>query len=303
MKQEENISLSRWLQGQLSAAEEQELAKTHDLEQLRATLRAQESLELETVDSADLWQQMSSQFDQPKPETKATWVRVLWFIIGMIVGFSTLYLLFGDSSDKIKTEQAQTIEHSFADNSKVILAPDSRLSFDDKNWSTNRHVKLSGQAYFEVNKGTEFSVETKAGTVTVLGTKFEVWQRAHQMRVTCTEGKVKVSNKQQSASETITIGQEILLNNGDLSNVAKSEAETAQFLSGRQEYDQITVEELLAELGRFYDLDILPKGINLQEAYSGILILDDLDRCLKLLSTSMSWDYDLEQQKLQITTQ
>ena len=77
------------------------------------------------------------------------------------------------------------------DNSKVILNANSTLSFNKNNWNENRNLNLNGEAYFKVEKGSDFVVETKEGKVTVLGTQFNVKTDTDFFEVICYEGKVK----------------------------------------------------------------------------------------------------------------
>ncbi len=83
---------------------------------------------------------------------------------------------------------------TLADGSFVRLAPESRL----QDWSTNasRRVALSGRAFFAVAHDADrpFTVETEAGAVRVLGTRFELSQAQEDLRAVVVEGRVAVSN-------------------------------------------------------------------------------------------------------------
>ncbi len=83
---------------------------------------------------------------------------------------------------------------TLGDGSFVRLAPDSRL----RAWSTvaSRRVALSGRAFFAVSHDSDrpFTVETEAGVVRVLGTRFELSQSQGNLRTVVLEGRVAVSN-------------------------------------------------------------------------------------------------------------
>ncbi|MCK5649972.1 MAG: FecR domain-containing protein, partial [Gemmatimonadetes bacterium] len=83
---------------------------------------------------------------------------------------------------------------TLGDGSFVRLAPDSRL----RAWSTvaSRRVALSGRAFFAVSHDSDrpFTVETEAGVVRVLGTRFELSQSQQNLRTVVVEGRVAVSN-------------------------------------------------------------------------------------------------------------
>lgn len=64
-----------------------------------------------------------------------------------------------------------------ADGTKVMLGAGSKLTYPQKFSGSNREVKLSGQAFFNVSpdKSHPFIVKTKKMDVTVMGTSFEIF--------------------------------------------------------------------------------------------------------------------------------
>lgn len=80
------------------------------------------------------------------------------------------------------------------DGSKVILNSNSELRFE-KEWTAHktRLVQLQGEAFFEIAKQTthnDFVVQTAKGAIQVLGTSFNVSQRADLLEVALLEGEV-----------------------------------------------------------------------------------------------------------------
>ena len=76
-----------------------------------------------------------------------------------------------------QTANGERTQGALPDGSTFVLNADSRLSYDKNNWGTARKISLTGEAFFSVQKGAVFSVETPTGSVQVLGTKFNVWSR------------------------------------------------------------------------------------------------------------------------------
>ncbi len=95
---------------------------------------------------------------------------------------------------ELMTGPGETSTVQLADGSVVRLAPESRLSFraDER-----REVWLEGTAYFAVAKqeGRPFVVRTRAGSTTVLGTRFELQATTDRLRVVVVEGRVAVENE------------------------------------------------------------------------------------------------------------
>ena len=61
------------------------------------------------------------------------------------------------------------VEHDFIDNSRVILNDGSSIKYDERKWGSERMVELKGEAFFEVEAGQLFQVETINGVVQVFG--------------------------------------------------------------------------------------------------------------------------------------
>ena len=78
------------------------------------------------------------------------------------------------------------------DGSLVTMNSKSTIEFNPDSWESNRILNLSGEAYFKVKKGSQFTVNTTNGNVVVLGTEFNVNSSHNFFEVICYEGKVKV---------------------------------------------------------------------------------------------------------------
>jgi ferric-dicitrate binding protein FerR (iron transport regulator) len=102
------------------------------------------------------------------------------------------------------------------DSSKVWLNQGATISYNAADWATHREIQLEGEAYFDVKKGQRFTVHSKLGTVTVLGTTFTVSERKAIFSVACYTGKVAVTHagnevilkaKQAFSGETNQVSQ------------------------------------------------------------------------------------------------
>ncbi len=89
----------------------------------------------------------------------------------------------------------KTMSVKLPDNSTVILNSDSKISYYPLWWNISRNLYLSGEAWFGVKKGNRFTVNSKKGKTTVLGTTFNIYARLDAYRVVCITGKVKVESK------------------------------------------------------------------------------------------------------------
>jgi len=123
-----------------------------------------------------------------------------------MAGAATVILLLSISFWQLFLVPAKTVQlaanygtvqtHLLPDGSKVILNANSTLTFKD-NWTSNRprEVKLTGEAFFEIKKKSiaePFIVQTNKGAIKVLGTSFNVRQRAQALEVALLEGRVEL---------------------------------------------------------------------------------------------------------------
>lgn len=95
------------------------------------------------------------------------------------------------------------------DSTKVMLAANSSLSYDKKNFGVEtRSVNVDGEAYFSVKRNEEkrFMVRMDRTYVTVLGTKFIVNTDKEQTSVSVESGKVAFAKHDGSQQVTLTAG-------------------------------------------------------------------------------------------------
>jgi transmembrane sensor len=88
------------------------------------------------------------------------------------------------------------------DSSEVTLNHTSRLVVDRQSGRKGRYVELEGEAFFRVRStGEPFVVETRAGTVRVLGTEFNVRVRGDRLEVAVVGGRVRVVGTTEVSDE------------------------------------------------------------------------------------------------------
>ena len=92
--------------------------------------------------------------------------------------------------------KAKIIHFTMFDGTKVWVNANSRLKFPRETFRNERRINLlSGEAYFEVAKyeGSKFFVDSKNGSIEVLGTKFNVNTSKNNFKTTLVEGRVKLT--------------------------------------------------------------------------------------------------------------
>jgi len=181
-------------------------------------------------------------------------------VLLMMAGFAVLK--FNDVEAYAARGTKSTV--TLPDGSVVSLNADTRLAYNKLTWGFNRSVSLEGEAFFEVEKGSTFAVNSPQGTTTVLGTSFNVYDRADAFTVKCSTGKVEVELEGEKKPVTLTPGNGVTKAEGNKAVPLTFEAATANtWIGGTIEYKNTPLRVVAAEVERQFDLviDLQPKEL------------------------------------------
>jgi transmembrane sensor len=169
----------------------------------------------------------------------------------------------GSGGRVYSTATGQTDSLQLADGTMVVLAPASKLTLARGYGSRARVVELNGEAFFDVKHDANrpFSVRAGAATIRDIGTAFVVRNTEGQtVRVAVTSGSVVLHASTKQAS------QGVVLQAGDLGLLDRSGQAVAQrgrvtdddiaFTSGRLVFADATLDEVAAQLDRWYGIKL-----------------------------------------------
>jgi len=292
MKNEKEIL--KWLNGDLSSEEIEDLKKSEGFETLEKIAHYASNMETPKVDAEAALDQFKAR-NKTKKETK---VRSLNFktlygvAAALVVLLTSAYFLFYATSTSFETRIAQTKTFQLPDDSEVVLNASSKITYNERKWAKKRALTLEGEAYFQVKKGQTFSVNTTDGVVKVLGTHFNVKQRKNYFEVSCFEGLVSVTHK----NETIKLpaGKTFRLINETMETVADSNAENPSWMQNESSFDRIPLDQVIAELQRQYDIKIKTKGVDTSKLFTGSFTHKDQKIALDAITIPLKLSYKLE---------
>ena len=175
----------------------------------------------------------------------------------------------------------QKTTFSLPDNSQVVLNSNSDIEYKKWNWSKNRSLTLTGEAYFKVAHGEKFEVVTKLGKVTVLGTQFNVKARANRFDVSCFEGKVKVNYN--NIEKVITKNQSVAFENDSEILIPNNALSNPTWISGELNFNSKKLTEILAEINREYNSNVSVETPNESQLFTGSIPTDNLENALKII--------------------
>ncbi|MCG8308076.1 MAG: FecR domain-containing protein [Cytophagales bacterium] len=197
------------------------------------------------------------------------------------------------------------------DGSKVILNSESRIEYLSVFEGESRTVRLSGEAFFEVerNEKLPFIVKTDVMDIRVLGTSFNVVALDRKKyKVSLARGQVEVLENVQNDGSIDKVmlfpGQAISYDPAALSftEITKFNPE-ADFgwKNGLIYFENASFEEVMNRLGSWYGVEFTIIGTPDKEwHYSGKFDNYALDNVLYALSFTGKFRYELEGKKVQI---
>lgn len=160
------------------------------------------------------------------------------------------------------------------DNSKVWLNAESSITFPIAFGPKERLVRVTGEVYFEIAKNETLPFRVSVGNdaaIEVLGTHFNVNAYNEQMQTTLLEGRVKLLKNQQSSSVILKPGQQAqvdqniqIINDVDLEKVMA-------WKNGLFNFDGASLEEVMGQLQRWYDVEVRYVGAAPKREFRGEL--------------------------------
>ena len=214
----------------------------------------------------------------------------------IIVLLTTSYFLFFSNETSFKTEFAQTKTFQLPDNSEVVLNSNSVVTFDKKKWESDRNLTLHGEAFFKVEKGKKFTVNTEIGEVTVLGTKFNVKERGNYFEVKTFEGLVSVAYKDTLVK--LPKGTIFKVINGKINAVNTFDINENSWLQKESNFKSTALRFVLKELENQFGYTIETKDIDLDILYSGGFTHTDVNIALQSVTIPLQLSYKIEDEKI-----
>ena len=283
-KMDENYELAKWLAGEMSEAELQAFLKTPAYETYHKIAEYSSQLEAPTFNSDQVFKNVIA---QPKKSAKVIALHQAWWFKIAAVFVLFLGLTFFYKTNISITETAgngtQTV-FTLPDHSSIVLNSGSEIDYNKWSWGQNRALQLSGEAYFKVAKGKKFEVNTHLGTVTVLGTQFNVKARNNRFDVTCYEGRVKVNYQNQEI--IITKGKRVSFENGLLIPIPDTMVLQPEWTLGELAFVNENFTAIIAELERQFDCNIDHTGVATSQLFTGRLPAKNLDDALQILAAA-----------------
>ncbi|WP_190809845.1 FecR family protein [Flagellimonas sp. S3867] len=283
--------IEKWLADELSTEESKAFEAMDDAPYLKGIVENASAFKASRFSKMDGYQQFKKHLELAKPQdAKIRWIRPLMRIASIfVVGFSMYYLFIYENLTTVETHIGEKVTVTLPDASTIHVNALSEIAYNEKKWNQKREITLEGEAFFDVAKGSKFNVVTTSGTVTVLGTEFNVKQRKNLFEVRCFEGKVQVVAGAHEA--TLLEGDNLRFFNGSISK-GKNTFSVAQWTKNISNFQRVEVSEVFAELERQYKVGVALENVNTKQLFSGGFVHDNLENALKSITEPLNLDYE-----------
>ena len=285
---------ARWLSGELTPEEKQQLQGSEETGELEAIIKATDQFELPKYDAEAAY----SQFKKKQPITTKPTATIrpinIRPLLAVAATFAILFLgyQFWNNRAVVSTAQmASTLNHTLPDQSEILLNDGSSIKYERSTWENDRTVALIGEAFFQVQKGSSFQVKTANGIVEVLGTQFNVRAWGDKLHVECYEGSVKVISRQQAT--TLTANQSVNIVNGQMDELQSVNHQQPLWSSGNSRFHEENINQVFAELERQYNITVEAPTMN--RTFSGSFRHDSLESALKAICKPMQLEYSISE--------
>lgn len=191
---------------------------------------------------------------------------------------------------------------NLSDGTKVWLNSKSSLKYPVEFDNSKRTVMLEGEAYFEVKKDIKrpFTVRTKEGNITVMGTHFNVssYPEDNNFVTTLSEGKIKVSDFEASKKETVILqpGQQSSVKKNGALTVTQVDPEVfTAWKEGKFYFENEDLKSILTKMSRWYNFKVNFQNKSIEQIrFTGIVLKEEsLTNLLDIISKTSNIKYKI----------
>ncbi len=206
----------------------------------------------------------------------------------------------------IKVPRGGEYQLVLSDGTKVWLNSETTLKYPINFVGNTREVTLIGEAYFEVahNKEKPFYVSLEVSRVKVLGTSFNIkaFRGEENTEVTLTEGKVNV--EVDNNKYLLIPGNQAKINrsNRDAEVINVDVNSHISWKDGVFQFVDISIEELVISLGRWYDVEFVFSRESLKyERFSGAVTkYRNIKYILDIIEETKDLRFEIDKKKITV---
>lgn len=192
---------------------------------------------------------------------------------------------------------------TLSDGSIVFLNSASKLEFPVGFRGTERKVKLTGEAYFEVTKDPSkpFVVVSGNSSTEVLGTKFNVsnYPEDGLIKVTLLEGKVRFSGN-SSQEAVLTPGEQAVLKGDNMQLLTVNAEDLMAWKDNRFVFKNEELSVIMRKLSRWYNIEVDYNSLPERRLFTNISTNNNLSEVLRMLSVTSGLKFNVDGRRVSV---
>lgn len=286
--------LARWLAGELTPEEQEEFENSAEFLEYQQISQGMERFKKPNFNTSALKDKVLRQIENEEPKSKVIRLKPLYYAIGIAASLALIIGIFFNEVS-YSTSFGEQLAVDLPDGSTAQLNADSKLTHKRFFWKKNKLVNLKGEAFFKVEKGDGFRVETKSGTVSVLGTAFNVRTRSTNFSLACYEGKVKFETGKPNEEAILEHGDGINLNAEGVIEREKLKESSPSWTQGVSTFTNVVLVEVIQELEAQYGITVQHNLANDNDGFTGSFVHNDLEIALKTVFVPMGITYEVSE--------
>ena len=201
----------------------------------------------------------------------------------------------------LEVPAGQYLSMELQDGTKVWLNSASSVEYVAPFFSRERRVKMDGEAYFEVQHDAQapFVVSTNGLDIKVLGTRFNIRNDDSDHRITTVllEGAVKAyASGDEKAAVRLRPSQQLVFDTrtGAMRLTDEPSADRSiNWIDGRFCFEHDTFAEIVAELKRYYNVDIrfMDEALRSERFSGDFRVEDGIYHIMSVLQLTYKFNY------------
>ena len=286
-KGEDNDRWSQWLQ-----QNPDQNASVSEATRIVKSLSSKTASTFSPEDKSQLWDRIHKSVNNKSGRARpGAFFRMSWIVATAASIAILIWITTSVTVTKVYTEAGEKEDLILPEKSHVTLNADTRITYHRKQFAKQRELYLDGEAFFEVEPGSKFTVSTQHGKVTVLGTSFNIISRDEMFHVSCHTGKVKVTS--MSDVVELTAGETASTENNDLVENTFTATEKPLWTEGKFYFDDQPLSVIVAELERQYKVNVTMAPELRGTRYTGFFESGNLDKALYTITWPLRLRYEI----------
>lgn len=282
MKQ--NYFLAKWLNNEITEAELKNHLSEEEIRAYKKIISASKQLEVPAYNAEEALEKIKLKHAKSKSK-KLPFINFFYKVAAALAIIAASTYFISNKNTTYTTNFAEKTNFELPDNSNVHLNADSEITFKPKHWKNKRELNLIGEAYFSVFKGSTFTVNTALGTVTVLGTKFNVVVREHYFEVNCYEGIVTVTFQNNTLKVPAGSSFKVLNSIGNLGKITET---NPSWIENNSSFKSMPYKYVIQEIERQYDITVLYDAEYATTLFTGNFTHTNLEMALQAISIPLN---------------